>query len=287
MIFKHLLTALPAIILPVFIYAQKLPNVQQKSLLAPQEIKIDGKATEWNNQFQAYNHAADIFYTISNDDKNLYLTVQATDHTIINKILGGGIVFTINTSDEKNIKRGISLTYPVLDMHNRVWVNLNAEPEAGAGPAVVVKWADSIMNVKNREFVNKSKVIGVNGIKGLDSLISVYNHDGIKSGASFNNKLAFTYELSIDLKKLGLSTNNPIRFAYNITLPGVNMAAVYAASGEATAVTEQGYVIPVGTLPGFSEEYFEKNQPSLPHKVHQVVFINSTDFWGEYTLAKK
>ena len=37
--------------------AQKLPNVQATSLRAPANIKIDGKATEWNDKFQAYNHS--------------------------------------------------------------------------------------------------------------------------------------------------------------------------------------------------------------------------------------
>ena len=33
--------------------AQKLPNVQQNSVRAPYNIKIDGKATEW--EFRAHN----------------------------------------------------------------------------------------------------------------------------------------------------------------------------------------------------------------------------------------
>ncbi|HCN82336.1 MAG TPA: hypothetical protein DIT07_01770, partial [Sphingobacteriaceae bacterium] len=67
------------IIIPVTTSAQKLPNIQEASLRAPAGIKVDGKATEWNNQFQAYNKATEIFYTISNDDDKLYLAVQATD----------------------------------------------------------------------------------------------------------------------------------------------------------------------------------------------------------------
>ena len=37
--------------------AQKLPNTQETSLRAPANLKVDGKPTEWNNQFQAYNKA--------------------------------------------------------------------------------------------------------------------------------------------------------------------------------------------------------------------------------------
>jgi len=285
MTLKQLPIILLILIYPVLIYGQKLPSVQLNGVRAPNSIKIDGKATEWNSQFQAYNHAVDIFYTISNDDRNLYLTVQATDHTIINKILGGGIVFTINTNGENNFKNAITITYPILDMHNRVWVNLKDQPDPGLTALAIAKRADSIMNIKNREFSEKSKIIGTVGIKGLDTLISVYNHDGVKAAGGFNNKLFFTYELSVSLEKLGLDINNPKMFAYNIKLPGVDMVALYAASGQATTMTPNG-VVPVGPLPGFTEAYFDKNLPSLPHKVRQIIFTTSTSFWGEYTLAK-
>src|SRR5476649_2012908 len=91
--------------------AQKLPNVQTASVRAPANIKIDGKTTEWNNTFQAYNHATDIFYTVSNDDAKLYLTIQASDKLVINKIMSGGITFTIQKSGKKTDKDGISITY--------------------------------------------------------------------------------------------------------------------------------------------------------------------------------
>jgi hypothetical protein len=267
-------------VIPVITYAQKLPGIQQRSLRAPSNIKIDGKPTEWNNKFQAYNHATDVFYTMANDDDNLYLIIQATEHTNINKILGGGIVLTINPSNQKNIKNAISITYPLPDIHNRVWVNLKYQPASQTE-------ADSIMNIKNTDYANVSKLIKVTGIKSLDSLISVYNHDGIKVAGAFNNKLFFTYELSISLKQLGLDINASEKFSYNIKLPGVDMAAVYNAAGQATTLAAGVYVVPIGPLPGFSDEYIKNNQPSFPYKVRIESFTSPTDFWSEYTLAKK
>ena len=72
--------------------AQKLPNVQKDGVRAPANIRIDGKTTEWDNKFEAYNKATDVFYTISNDDNYLYVTVQATQAAIIRKIIGGGVL---------------------------------------------------------------------------------------------------------------------------------------------------------------------------------------------------
>lgn len=278
--FKHLSLLFLTIVIPVITYAQKLPGIQQGSLRAPSSIKIDGKPTEWSDKFHAHNYATDIFYTMANDDDNLYLTIQATEHTNINKILGGGIVLTINPFNQKNIKNGISITYPFPDMHNRVWVNLKYQPASQTE-------ADSIMNVKNTDYANASKLIKVTGIKNLDSLISVYNHDGIKAAGAFNSKLFFTYELSISLKQLGLDANAAEKFSYNIKLPGVDMEAVYHAAGQATTLAGGVYVVPIGPLPGVSDEYIKNNQPSFPVKVHIEAFTSSTDFWGEYTLAKK
>jgi len=54
----------------IAIQAQKLPNKQEAGVWVPFAIKIDGISNEWGDTFQAYNKAVDIFYTISNDDKN-------------------------------------------------------------------------------------------------------------------------------------------------------------------------------------------------------------------------
>src|SRR5476651_1199450 len=103
--------------------AQKLPNVQQTSLRAPANIKIDGKTTEWDNQFQAYNRATDVFYTLSNDDSNLYLIIQATDEDIIRKIINGHVSFTISKSGKKSDQDAAVITYPVFDRKDKPSIN--------------------------------------------------------------------------------------------------------------------------------------------------------------------
>ena len=107
-------TALSTLLVTCFTaQAQKLPGVQQAGLRAPAQIKIDGKTTEWNNQLQAYNKATGIYYTLSNDDGNLYLTIQAKDRLVIRKILSGGIVFTANRSVKK-VDEHVSVTFPLM-----------------------------------------------------------------------------------------------------------------------------------------------------------------------------
>ena len=96
------------IMFPYLTYAQKLPNMQTANVPAPANIKIDGKANEWNNQFQAYNKATSVFYTVANDDDHLYLAIQAADIVIVEKILSGGITINLKRSDKKNSAAAIS-----------------------------------------------------------------------------------------------------------------------------------------------------------------------------------
>jgi hypothetical protein len=250
--------------------AQKLPNVQTASVRAPSDIKIDGKTTEWNGKFQAYNHATDIFYTVSNDDSKLYLTVQVPDRSVINKIMRGGITFTVQKSDKKTDKGGISITYPLFEQRNTPFVPPVFGVRRGPGDEIATPAgsynrvndskdfkSDTMMRIYNKSLDN-SKYIGVTGIKTLDTLISAYNTDGIRVAQSFDNRICYTYELATDLKLLGLKVSDASKFAYHITINGLSIFTVpdpQPKSGGDNVRIDMG-----GSA--------------------------ATDMWGEYTLAK-
>ena len=266
--FKVLLAALTCA-WTVNIYAQKLPNKQEVSLRAPSNVKIDGKATEWNDQFQAYNRATNVFYTLSNDNENLYLTIKAIDQDVINKIVGGGISFIIARAGKKNDKDNIAITYPVI---TNTYFNLRGKK--GVAKDTSIKAADSIMRSNNNILMYKCKWIKVTGIKGLDTLISAYNQDGIKALGLFDNKKAYTCELSVSLEQIGLKTANSDKFAYHIRLNGSNVLGTYD-------LTNASYSDPspenVAKIQGYFAKFNESNaQLAAP-----------TDFEGEYTIAKK
>ncbi len=264
--------------------AQKLPNVQTTGLRAPATIKIDGKTTEWDNKFQAYNHATEVYYTLSNDDNYLYLTVQATDQPIINKIMSGGVTLTINNTGKRKDKDGISITYPVFDRKNRPFFGSQDKLGLEKGfRAATANNPDSVMNVHNRILGEKSKLIGVTGIPGMDTLISVYNTDGIKVAQLFNSKGAYTYELAVSLKNLGLTTDNPAKFAYHITLNGASLFnnISFKASGMSEGGSG-GAPISVGAISFTSADGADAVKLFLDGGT-----TAPTDFWGEYVLARK
>ncbi len=264
----HLL--LTVLFISNIVIAQKLPNIQTTSLRAPANIKIDGKATEWDNKFQAYNKATDVFYTIANDNNKLYLTLQATDEYIIKKIIWGRVKFSINRLAKKKDANTITITYPNIKRTDRPNINFKEIPKIVEGNKASVAQADSFSNLANKHLAEKAKTIKVTGIKALDTVMSVYNTDGIKTAIKFDNKMVYTYELAIDLKVLGLSAADNDKFYYNLMLtelplddmPGVNITR--APNGEITSVN------------------IDKSQANAGTNIFGYI----TDFWGEYTLAK-
>ena len=212
---------LPAFLLIAIVAnAQKLPNTQPTGLRASTKVKADGKPTEWGDTFQALNRATEIFYTVANDNDNLYLVVQATDALVIRKIIAGGITLTISTSAKtQNSSESVIITYPVFEKNNAPNINLRNKLIIDNSVASL-KMVDSFMNAANKELAYKSKQIKISGIKAIDdTAISVYNNDKIKAAALFNNKIAYTYELALPIKYIKPLIKQDIIY-YGIRLNG-------------------------------------------------------------------
>jgi hypothetical protein len=235
--------------------------------MLPANVKIDGKATEWNNGLQAYNKSTNIFYTIANNKDILYLIIQAKETDIIKKIIGGGVVFSIDKTGTKSDKHNISITFPILNDGDKIAITAPFnELKAQSGSS------DSLLRAMNTNLSARAKEIGIEGIKGLpDSLISVYNEDGIKAVALFDDKGILTYELAISLKQLDMPANGLTKFNYRIRVNGIT-----SSHKPIIHQTPDGPITVTTTLRvlNTSNSNFE--------------FMNTpTDFWGEYTLAVK
>lgn len=250
--------------------AQKLPLVQKGGLRAPANTKVDGKTTEWNNQFQAYNKAIQAYYTLSNDDNKLYLTVQAVRPDIINKIINGGVSLTIKKGLKKTTNGGMSVTYPVFNAENRPNINVHDMARIDLSSKDAGRLTDSLMNINNSRLSDKAKFIRVYGINDLDTLVSVYNINGIKAASAFNKKMAYTLELSIDLKLLGLSVNDPVKFNYNIRF---NQMDIDFVPGIVITRKNDGTIDMMNVV-----------DPKLANSF--ISALSTTDCWGEYTLVK-
>jgi len=250
--------------------AQKLPQVQDVSVRAPVNIKIDGKLNEWPiKSLYAYNSTNRIYYVVSNDDDNLYLTIRGLGTRVSVKALQGGLIFTIssavNKKDRNKSSDNPTITFPVpIDVKT---ANYIMGPERSLrnfiqDSALYHKEIDSTVNIANNRLKQTLKQIKVTGFKEMaDATIPTDNSEGIRVSFLFQN-VEPIIEMAIPLKFLGISISNLTSFSYNIKL-----------------VHQADDPVPL----------------SMVNNVHEIVTTNpddlylqnTTDFWGEYTLAKK
>jgi len=258
----------------LFVDAQKLPKVQAASVLAPADIKIDGRIQEWHDQLQASNPTCRLSYTLSNDDRNLYLTVRMAERRGNAKVLQAGITFTVKQPAEGGEKpNDLLIAFPVpLNKYSTDRENIKASAasyfmmrldEETPGN----KKADSLIAIANQELTDAFKEIKIDGIPGItEPLISIYNNEGIRAASRFDEKMRYVYELAVPLKYFTSAVVSGKKFRYNIKLAS---AAITTSSNPNTPAPPV-VVRDAGAPVDFNYEYM--NAPA--------------DFWGDYTLTK-
>ena len=211
-------------------FAQKSEDTQELGLWVS-GVKVDGKIAEWSIPLKAYNRSTDLFYTMANDNKFLYLVIQSKDLVNNNKIILGGITVTIKTDGKKKEKDGFKFTYPIINRTKNQNIQKSSgqkTPGDGAGFTKTQRrtqlQSDSIQIARSKTQLATAKELKIFGIKSItDSLISIYNEYGIKAYSTINEVGVFTYELAVPLDLLQLSIDNPKEFSYNIKLNGLQM----------------------------------------------------------------
>ncbi|MDB5031667.1 hypothetical protein [Mucilaginibacter sp.] len=278
---------------------KKLKEVQAANLWAPSSIKIDGALKEWGDSFQAYNKATKLYYTLSNDDKNIYLAIKSTDAINNNKIIAGGITLTINTDGKKKEKDAFSLTYPVIQRTTRTMrgpgggapgmpgrsMTITMGPGGGPGGPGGQPVDSAMIKAAHERTIAAAKEIKVAGFKDItDSLVSIYNEYGIKAAIGYNALGNFTYEMAIPIKLLNLKSDGQ-ELNYNVKVNGIVIPAAMmqamSEGGNGGGGSDGGQRIVTfggpgggggGQRGGGGGNFQEMTSPS--------------DFWGKYTLAK-
>ena len=290
--------------LSISAYAQKTTNVQETAVWAPENIKVDGKLTEWNDSFQSMNKATQLYYTLSNDDKNLYLVIKSANNNSGNKLVAGGLTLTINPAGKKNDKDAAIITFPTANLaslSSLVTPTVRQEGYAGRpkeelDPALVAE--------VHRTAIEAAKEIKLHGVKEIkDSLISIYNEHGFKGIINYDAKGNLLYELAVPLKYLHLTDG--VAFTYNLKLNGIGggslnaLPAPLAGGGsgipqpQPTEFTRDATkIIPgsgnIGGSGGGGGGFSAgpgSTRPADSINLQDMMF--PTDFWGKYTLAKK
>jgi len=258
--------------MPFFCFAQKLPNKQEVSLWAPKDIQANGKVDEWHNTFMAYNHQVDLFYSIANDDDNIYFVIHSAIPVINRKIMNYGISITLNVIEKKE-KSGITVSYPYLTKAERsaalqIMMRSGAISSLKDGATVQEEQAywkrrDSLMAITDSKILTLFKNVKIEGIKEIGPIIATDNQFEVKV-AALPTGHDFNYELAIPKKYLGtLADGQTIHYQIKLSGPPPNDAG----TGTLIVVDGGSYV----------------NQDGIDLRS----LSTHTDFWGEYKMAKR
>jgi hypothetical protein len=220
---------------------------------APEGIKIDGQATEWPKPLQFYNNTTKLFYTIANDQENLYVIINVPDQQSQMKILRSGFTFSVNTSGKK--KNGPSITFPLVNEVNP------GSPDAPESSRAL------IAGEVKKQMIANAKEIKVDGFENIpDGKIPVQNSYGIQTAGSYDANGNLVCELAIPFKVLGITpgSNSPIAYHFKVN------AMRKEDKKELETKREKGQQAPV---PGSPQDTF--------------TLYYSTDFWTRQTLATR
>ncbi len=262
--------------------AQKLPDVQIVNPSVPNNIKIDGKDLEWNNSFAAENKRTALFYSLTNDDKNLYIVIKSTTTSVINKIMLGGITFMINLEGKKREKDALGLTYPLISRNNgaqRIRQGQNRQVNGPSGfqntSSQSANKKDSVLLAMQKAQLAAVKEIKVFGFKNItDSLISIYNEYGIKAFASITKDGLYFCEFAIPLSNLTSNSDELTTIAYQLKVNGLS--------------TMMGLQNSTQRNPnGFGAGGNGRNLNPINNNINaNQDLMAPVNFWGKYTLIK-
>ncbi|RZA02061.1 MAG: hypothetical protein EOP47_08425 [Sphingobacteriaceae bacterium] len=249
--------------------AQKLPNLQTAGLRIPANIKMDGKTAEWNNQFQAYNAATNLYYTIANNAEFVYFTAHIKDPAVIERMTYNGFTFEVYKNDNQQIKDLVSITFP--NSRNK-YFSLNFSKPTGDDTPL----EKNILKSNNELLQKFHKLMIVKGIKGLDT-VAVYNDAGIAFAEAFDSNEDYTMELQLPIKFL---PGDNSKFSYRLVINGMPPSGpfrglmTFSANGS-TTFTAPEHITPEqqAGIDELNARLAKKNAP--------------TDFRAEYTLVKE
>ncbi|GAB3920820.1 hypothetical protein [Mucilaginibacter myungsuensis] len=204
----------------IALYSQKLPTIQSKYLQAPKNVKIDGRPDEYE-VLGAYNKFNRFYYAISNDDNALYLMVKVDDNKTMRKLVNGGITLRI-APEKASLKEAGAITFPKFLVHEKpLFMTFSYQPKI-----LAENEGDQEQEAKRRSYIDllgtRLKLIGLRNVKDVqDSVVSIYNDQGVKAAISFDRNLSCCLELALPLRLLNFDLRSEKSFQYQLQLNGL------------------------------------------------------------------
>jgi len=220
-------------------------------------VVADGLLSDWPDSLTLFNEATNLYYSLANDDKNVYLALRSASRQDLTKILAGGISFSANIEGKK--KDPPTVIFPVLDRTPGKNRNSKEQPDE---------------DERQKQILSRIKDIKVTGFKEIiDGGISLQNTYGIRAAASFDSNNNLIQEITIPLSLLNLSTANAEEVTYSIKVNGLPGSAA-AINQRQTSQRQQ----PMGGMYG---SQFPPRNSSMSK------LLTGTEFYIKSRLATK
>jgi hypothetical protein len=156
------------------------------------EVVVDGKADEWPTPLKYYDEKSKLQYTVTNDKKNLYLCIKASDEQSQTKIIRAGMQVWIDTAGKNDHRVGI--TFPLSNAIRKTTDQGQSPKEQGTGEKKGI-------GAYKSKFLNGYKEMELSGfippINGMNPIQSSY---GIVANINWDSSGIMTYEAVVPFK---------------------------------------------------------------------------------------
>jgi hypothetical protein len=129
------LTCVPVFILTALIIAgcSSSRNSQQSGIVESahwqkDSLLIDGSDSGWTKPLNYYDEKQGLYYAVSNDDRNVYISASTQNDATIIRILRGGMTLYINGHGTKDEYGAAGISFPTGNSHLKNENLLNSRP---------------------------------------------------------------------------------------------------------------------------------------------------------------
>lgn len=183
------------------------PRLYYKSVWRSAPITADGNLEEWTLPLKYYDPASKSSFSISNDDINLYLCIEVTDHEAINGLVERGLRIWLDTTGKKKRVTGILCPLPHVKTDRELpqhkvsggWMpgGYNRNPTKNVNLPADTSKRESVRT----RFLNSVKRIHVTGFNTIaNGILNLPDSSsGIDIGVSWDEPNKMIYEISIPL----------------------------------------------------------------------------------------
>jgi len=203
-------------------------NAVYRGLWQSQPPQTKGNFQEPSNAYKFYDSEIGLYYNISNDFDNFYISMKTNNQQTQTRILRSGLQICIDTSGKYNEQTKIVFPFAVMQKKKNGsdddnYVN-HQYSGRGRGQNTVTK-PESLTTLKNK-FRDGNKLMHLIGFKTpIGGAVPLPNDYGIKMNISWDSSNTMVYQASIPFvtfyKKSLLATDSSKVFAITMNLTGL------------------------------------------------------------------